>query len=623
MSPTTPFFIKKGNIKAVPILHYTMEMAAQVNIAFHNIQPDCVAVELPETMAKEMLHAASRLPDISAVVAYSQDSTPFYYLCEPCDPAFEGLRCALDHRIPGLCIDLDVDHYPDVKESLPDPYVVQRIGLKHYYSAYKKIALDAGSPVTKQDQNRELYMARRLKELSFYYENILFVGGMAHVARILDLVDSPAFPQLMHARRNQISLCTLTEKSCREVLPEFGWISAHYEAARSHLRDDLQPFLPPCYSNKITFPPDRQKLIYSLYKEAGKKYSEATGGEFQGYHLRNTMKFVRNYALITQKLMPDLFQLLSAAKGCVDHNYAYEVWELGTDYLFLRNLDNLPALDLTVEEVWGNRKIIQFHRKQKSHKGLSFHKKRKDRSSFRFSPPGPFTICSYPREDKIIENFGEYLKKKSVQIATEEGAHTVPFTASLEDGLDVKETIRHWHEKQLYVKVRGKPPGRASSLVMIFSDDSPQEGKIYEEKYPWKTTWIGEHNQESDMALYATEMRKNIVGPGICRCEYGGFMMTSPPRRLFDVWSDPDYASCRSKAEVLLMSAIDYAVDPMIAYVAERPPRSFWKSYAGRFSKKIIYIPIGQISAVMINKIRIFHVLDGHDRRAIADEYIW
>ncbi len=32
-----------------------------------------------------------------------------------------------------------------------------------------------------------MYMARRLKELSFSYDKVLFVGGMAHVERILEL----------------------------------------------------------------------------------------------------------------------------------------------------------------------------------------------------------------------------------------------------------------------------------------------------------------------------------------------------------------------------------------------------------------------------------------------------
>ena len=99
--------------------------------------------------------------------------------------------------------------------------------------------------------------------------------------------------------------------------------------------------------------------------------------------------------------------------------------------------------------------------------------------------------------------------------------------------------------------------------------------------------------------------------------------MSYPPRRMYDVWHDPDYEGCRTKAEVLLMAAIDYAVKPLISYVGSKPPRSQLKSYARRFGKKIVYIPIGQLSPVTLNKIRAFHVLDGYDKREMADEYIF
>lgn len=125
------------------------------------------------------------------------------------------------------------------------------------------------------------------------------------------------------------------------------------------------------------------------------------------------------------------------------------------------------------------------------------------------------------------------------------------------------------------------------------------------------------------MAFYSTPMSQQIVGPGISRCEYGGFMMSYPPRRLFDIWSDPDYQECRTKSEVLLMAAIDYAVKPLIVYVASKPPRSLIKSFARRYGKKIVYIPLGQLSPITLNKLRVFHVLDGHGKRSIADEYIF
>jgi hypothetical protein len=585
-----------------------MEMAFQVVAAIDHLKPDCIAVELPETMQAKMTHAASRLPDLSVVLTWDREHQPAYYMAEPCDPIFEALRSASEKGISAYCIDLDIDNYPSIKEPIPDPYAIQRLGLKVYFEMYDHVKKESCLPRNPYDQQRELYMAKRLKELSLRYDRVLFIGGMAHTKSILQKMNGRSFTALYHSDREAVQLCTLTPESARSIMAEWGFLSLHYEHAREK-----------GFENG---PLDRQKLIFQLYKQASEEYKQSTGNAFPGYHMRNIMKFVRNYALTKGMLIPDLYKILTAAKACVDHNYAYEVWELATTYPYRKNIDNLPELDLTIEDVWGHSKLIQFHLKEKGRKG-SLPKLRKDRAGFRFTPPNPFTICSFPPEDIAIEKFGNFLKKKGTQILSEESSRTIPFSTSLEDGLDTKETIRHWHEKKLYVKTRGKPPGGVGSVCMIFDEDKQEEGKSYEEKYPWKATWIGEHDQESDMSFYATPLAHHVIGPGISRCEYGGFMMSYPPRRMGNIWYDPDYYGCRSKSEVLLAAAIDYAVQPLIVYVAGTPPRSQLKSFARRFGKKIVYIPIGQLSPNTINKLKAFHVLDGHDKRKIADEYIY
>ncbi len=580
-------------IRSVPILHYTMEMAQFVRRAFEEFKPDAVAVELPETLETHFIHAAMRLPDISVV-----KSDALYFMCEPCDGAFEGLRSALENGLPAYCIDLDVEDYPLHHNPLPDPYATTHIGLSAYYEAYRQVKIKKHP----RDEKRELYMARRLKELLLHHDRVLYIGGMSHIDSVLKRIDQKRFPELTHVKREEMQLVTLTEDASREVMAESGWITRAYEQWRQDPEGGLL---------------DRQKLLYQLYKAAAVRYRENTGNPFPGYYLRNTMKYVRNYSLLHGQLMPDLYKILTAAKGCVDHNYAYETWYLATLYPYRKNIDNLPELDLSVEDVWKSAKRLEFHLKQKREKGLNFQRRAKDKTAVQFRPPAPFSICSYPPEDVIIENFGEFLKKKGQVLLSEEGGRTLPFSSSLEDGIDTRETIRHFYEHKLYVKVNGRPPGAASSVVVIFNEDLDRE------EFPWTTTWIGEHNQESDMAFYATSTSTNVVGPGISRCEYGGFLMTNPPRRLMDVWSDPDYRGSYSKAEVLLLAAIDYAVKPIIVYVAEKPPRSKIRSFATRFGKKIIYIPIGGLSPILLNKIRTFHVLDGHNKREIAGDYIF
>lgn len=602
-------YLQRGNVYAVPALHYNMEMAGIVCRLFHEIQPDCVAVELSEAMQEELLHAASRLPDLSIISRETRMGETLYYLMEPCDALFEALRSALESGISAYCIDLDLDDYPMVREAIPDPYAITKIGFSKYYALCK----ERKRAVYPEDEKREMHMAKRLKELSLRYDKVLFIGGMHHVESVLNLLDRTAFPKEITRSKPLISLSSPTEKSQREIQLESGFFTLQYEEARSaYLAKET-----------VVFPPDRQKMILTLFKRAAEAYKSDRGVHFPGYHFRNLMKFGRNYALMTDRLLPDLFQIIATAKGCVDHDYAYEVWKLATDYPLLKNSDNLPEMELSVEDLWGKGKKIFFHRKQKSKKLFQGFAKRSDKSKAKIYPPAPFSICSYPPEDGIIEKFGDFLKKKGIALLSEEGARTLPFSTSLEDGIDTRETIRHFSEKKLYVKVKGKPPGDVGSVVVIFEEDEPKEGERYQEKFPWMMTWIGEHQQESDMAFYATSLRDNVVGPGISKCLYGGFLMSYPPRRLFNVWQDPDYADCRTKSEVLLVAGIEYAIKPLIVYVAAKPPRTAIKSLAMRYGKKILYIPIGQLSPVTLKNLRNFHVLDGHDKREIAGDFIF
>lgn len=125
------------------------------------------------------------------------------------------------------------------------------------------------------------------------------------------------------------------------------------------------------------------------------------------------------------------------------------------------------------------------------------------------------------------------------------------------------------------------------------------------------------------MAFYATAPLENVVGPGICRCEYGGLLLSSPPRRMRDVWSDPDYRGVRLRHELLLLAALDYSRAPSVVYAAPRPPRAFFRQLAGRMGKRIIHLPLGSLSPVTLKRLRVFHLLAGHDKREIARDYIW
>jgi hypothetical protein len=125
------------------------------------------------------------------------------------------------------------------------------------------------------------------------------------------------------------------------------------------------------------------------------------------------------------------------------------------------------------------------------------------------------------------------------------------------------------------------------------------------------------------MAFYSTEPFEHLIGPGIGRAEYGGLMMTLPPGRLYDVWNDFDYDAAETKAERLLMAALDYSMEQHVVYAAAKPPRSMFRQLAARVNRKIVYLPLGSLSPTKLKKIRVLHVLDSHRRREDAKQYIW
>jgi hypothetical protein len=281
----------------------------------------------------------------------------------------------------------------------------------------------------------------------------------------------------------------------------------------------------------------------------------------------------------------------------------------------------METLNLSGDEVWLRTRKLRIRRRLPKMKQRMRPSGVKPRKGERFKgewakQTDGHSICSYPPEDLVIENYGRFLKRYAKSKLSEERARVEPFLSSMLDGIDLRETIRNWHEGKLYVRDLGKFSGEVGALVVIFDED--RQGR-----YRYLTTWLGEHQNESDMAFYSTHPFDHLVGPGIGRAEYGGLLMTLPPRRLDDVWSDPDYDTAETKAERLLMAGLDYAVERNVVYIAAKPPRSLFRHYAARANRKIIYIPLGQLSPTKLKKIRVVHVLDSYQRRAEAKEFIW
>ena len=126
---------------------------------------------------------------------------------------------------------------------------------------------------------------------------------------------------------------------------------------------------------------------------------------------------------------------------------------------------------------------------------------------------------------------------------------TEKFSTSIRDGIDIRDTLRHWYAGEIYVKVLPPNRGRLDCAVMLF--DSPADPR----EYPWRATWFAEHKEESTLCFFASDFSRQPIGPGICQAIYGGAMFFFPAIPIPDIWTDSRLDFTETLEERMLAAA--------------------------------------------------------------------
>jgi hypothetical protein len=602
----------RGNLAYFPVVPGRLEFAWRVRQYLLEQRPAVIAVELPSSLETLYRKALDRLPQMSVILipedaaGDDEEGRATYIVIEPGDPFVEAMRTALELGSEIIFLEPPTQEKPHLVDSYPEPYAIEMIGAGPYIEAYR---------VHPQPRNAQLdahagAMAWKLQGAD-PLAKICAVVSLNLLDPLLDAMevpqDAPPAPRVRLFQRAE--LFNLHPDCLAEITAEPPYYQDLYD--RERIESDLS-----------TFKLDRPRWQLKLLREAEKEYAVNTGESMQSWQRITMAKFSRNLATLDGHLVPGLYDLALAARSNVDDNYAYEVWQMGNRFSEQQTeVPDMETLNLSGDEVFLRTRKLRIRRRLPRMKqrlkpgGIKPRKREKFEGEWAQQTDG-HSICSYPPEDLVIENYGRFLKKYAKSKLSEERARVEPFLSSTLDGIDLRETIRNWHDGKLYVRELGKFSGEVGALVVIFDEDR-------KDRYQYLTTWLGEHQNESDMAFYSTPPFDHLIGPGIGRAEYGGLLMTLPPRRLYDVWSDPDYDTAETKAERLLMAGLDYSMERNVVYIAAKPPRSVFRHLAAKVNRKIVYIPIGQLSPAKLKKIRVVHVLDSYARRAEAKQFLW
>lgn len=608
------------NIHFVPIVHQRVTFAEAVRRHALAVRPDVIAVELPASLEPWIVRGTARLPQLSAVCHEdaSQPGELALLPIDPCDGLIEAVRTGLANHIPLAFIDLDLPGLHEPWRYVPDDLIIDQTGLGKWVEELAPFLQT--SPDDAPSRAREAHMARRLRQLAEDHNQVLCVLGVGHYLHVRALLEGGEIPGEEPTDdapdRPDAFLAHLTTDSLTDVLREIPYVAHLYE--QQHAEQEL--------TGESGF--DKLLAVQSILKQAERTYTETYKTTINVTQWRTMLQYTRNLAMVAGRLRPDLYEVIMGARGCVDGDYGYEVYELARSYPPQKdNHGDLPRLRVfsgraAVEgrdekfrllSRWEgpDTKTVSIGFRRRPSRQLKARWQEDWEKSFHMG------ICSWPPEDAIQEKFMDFLRKRALQQVTEEHKQVDEFKTSMLDGLDIRETMRNWHTGKLYVQSTPQPHGRVGAVVLIFEDEPLDlEGS-------WRTTLYAENQNESDISFFATPLGGNVVGPRICRTEFGGILSIFPAPGVPDIWSFAMGGDLQWSSEALMVAATLFSTDRYIAYVAPKPPSEMIKGMVASAGKRLIYLPLHSFSPGHLRRVRRFHILDGRDVRAWARDYIY
>jgi len=365
-------------------------------------------------------------------------------------------------------IDLETSRYRPNARSLPDAYALKKLPIERFAAA---VVPHIQAPNDPQWRKRIDYMAWQLRELSVDYKNVLSVCSV---------LDWPWIRQSFNNRdlkcpENEASNITQTFQIETDTLyfslGELPFITGLYEEARRELDCD----------DNLSIDGLKDLLIASRetytaeYKNRARKITPKL--------LSQCLKYIRNLTLIDNRFTPQLGTIITAAQQVAGDGYALNVLEMSKKYPFTQSL-GLPEVRMSIDQAaFPNDAPAEF-----SDEILDVVSRlpgppvvlsqielipKPDQGQMREWQQkwNPHSQCSWPPEDDVIESFRRTVFDRAQEVMGADLAQTEKFTTSIKDGIDIRDTVRHWYDGEIYVKVLPPTQGKLDCAVMLF--DSP------------------------------------------------------------------------------------------------------------------------------------------------------
>jgi hypothetical protein len=597
-------------IQFLPVVHGSGSFAREVRHQLLSNSCDCLAIALPPEFQATVEQGINHLPAISLSCQGQANGAMNYVPIDPSQPFIMGLRIAMQEGISRHFIDWSTESYEKRSVDFPDSFSLSKLSYEKYIST---LLLTLKRP---EDKTLHFWRARwiayQLHQLELENSHIICLCSILDWPWIKEAYDERMPVSKPVKAEGLPSLQGVNEQTLFFALTELPYVTYLYEKQRQELRSDTNA---PVDGVKEILLRARELFI----KKHKIRYHNLTSQTFQ-----NLLQYIRNLTLMESRLLPDLYTLVNAAKQFGGDPFAVVVLEAAREYPFSGNGNFQESLSLGIDQALpieeGAKPVAMINRLSENQfewRTLNLKPdpdiKMQEKWQHRWDPYGQ---CSWPTEDERIENLNTHVREQTKLLLSHDLARTEKFTSSVKDGIDIRDTLRHWYSGDIYVKEIPPSRGQVEIVVLLFDSDPEPD------TYNWCQTWYAEHNEESTLCFFATEYMEQLIGPGIGQATYGGCMMIYPPRSIPDIWQDPRIHLSETLEEKLLEAAFFHSKEINVTVVSPCAPRMSWRRLAKKYGKKIIHIPLKRFSNQTIEKVRRFHVLNGKNIRSYAQRFI-
>ncbi len=626
-------FRLSSRLQLLPVVNSDGAYARAIEKWLYNQEFDAMVVPIPSAFRTQVLDAVTRLPSLACVLqtetlGWSSDlnssgeneeltnhQRAFYVPVDPCQAVIAAIRFAIGEHKQIIFGDESTADFIPLTSLTADAYALRDCTLESFATAM----LPAIAPIDDASQVQRIRIfGESISEALSNHSKVIALCPLAMWPWLVKELLEPTFGSDASSDLKPYGEVALSEPTAMQVdersllffLSELPFTTAVHEQFRGDAR-----------KNPDDASIDYLKRLLMTARQTYKADLRDRARKISPLMLNQCMQYIRNLTLLERRLSPDFYTIVLASKQIIGDQFAIHVVEAAKQYAF-DEFQELPTVrfgvsDLALPDGESYSAINRLDSPSLNWRNIDLNPRpKKDEKEKWAMQWNPHMQCSWPPEDKAIESFRTRLVDRAQQIISTDLAQSEKFSTSFLDGIDIRQTLRHWYDSQIYVKRIPPTVGRLDGCVMLF--DTPADPR----DYPWRATWFAEHAEESTLAFFASNYQQEMLGPGIGVATYGGAMFLYPPRVIHDIWQDEKLDFCDTLEQRLIAGTCKNAQSRQVALLSPIPPTTDWKRIAKLFGKRLVHLPLAKFSDQTIQQLRMFHVLNGRMVRSYASKFI-